>query len=559
MNNFEIVALILLVLSLFTISFPLGKYISKIFLKEINWVEKSQNFISHLLKIDLNEPMTAKTYLKNILLFSLICFLFVFSILFFQHLLPLNPQNFPGLSWDLAFNTAVSFMTNTNWQAYSGESAMSYFSQMIALGGQNFISAAVGLSALVALARSFMQHENKNIGNFYDDLTRSILYILLPISFVFALFLVSEGVVQNFLPYIKVTSLAGIEQLLPMGPAASQIAIKQLGTNGGGFFGVNSAHPFENPTALSNFFQTLAILIIPGAVVIAFGEIVKRKKEAITIFSVMSVLLAFGLAIALYSEYTHNPLLQTSLNLEGKETRLGVMASAVWTVFTTAASNGSVNAMISSQNPLTGAVAMFNMMLGEIVFGGVGSGLYGMILFILLTVFIAGLMVGRTPEYLGKKIEAKEMKLVLLAILIPNLAVLIGTALALTNPTALKSLLHSGPHGFSEILYAFTSGANNNGSAFGGLTANTVFYNVWIGIAMLVGRFGVMIPILLIADNLSAKKIIPKSVGTLETSSPLFAFLTLAVILIVGGLTFFPALSLGPILEHLLMIQGRQF
>lgn len=408
MNNFEIVALILLVLSLFTFSFPLGKYISKIFLKEINWVEKYQSLVSRLLKVDFNESMTAKTYLKNILLFSLISFLFVFSILFFQHLLPLNPQNFPGLSWDLAFNTAVSFMTNTNWQAYSGESTMSYFSQMIALGGQNFISAAVGLSALVALARSFIQHENRNIGNFYDDLTRSILYILLPISFVFALFLVSEGVVQNFLPYVKVTSLAGIEQFLPMGPAASQIAIKQLGTNGGGFFGVNSTHPFENPTALSNFFQTLALLIIPGAVVIAFGEIVKRKKEAITIFSVMSVLLALGLAIALYSEYTYNPLLQTSLNLEGKETRLGVMASAVWTVFTTAASNGSVNAMISSQNPLTGAVAMFNMMLGEIVFGGVGSGLYGMILFILLTVFIAGLMVGRTPEYLGKKLKPKK-------------------------------------------------------------------------------------------------------------------------------------------------------
>lgn len=559
MNNLELVALALLLFSLVTLSFPLGKFISKIFLKEVKWVEKFQQLISKICGIDFNTPMSAKTYLKNVIFFSIISLLFVFIILMLQHLLPLNPQNFSGLNWDLAFNTAISFMTNTNWQSYSGESTMSYFSQMIALGGQNFLSAAVGLSVLMALARSFTQNEDKHVGNFFDDLTRSCLYILIPISFIFALFLVSEGVVQNFLPYIKVTSLAGIEQILPMGPAASQIAIKQLGTNGGGFFGVNSAHPFENPTALSNFFQTLALLLIPGSVVIAFGEIVKKRKEAITIFSVMSILLILGLSIAIYSEYTYNPLLQTSLNLEGKETRFGVMASATWTVFTTAASNGSVNAMISSQNPLTAAVAMFNMMLGEIIFGGVGSGLYGMILFIILTVFIAGLMVGRTPEYLGKKIEAREMKLVLLAILIPNLAVLIGTALALTNPIALKSLLHSGPHGFSEILYAFTSGANNNGSAFGGLSANTIFYNVSIGIAMLLGRFGVIIPILLIADGLSAKKIIPKSPGTLETSSPLFALLTISVILIVGGLTFFPALSLGPILEHLLMITGKQF
>lgn len=559
MNTLELVALALLLFSLVTLSFPLGKFISKIFLKEIKWVERSQQLISKICGINFNAPMSAKTYLKNVIFFSIISFLFVFIILVFQHLLPLNPQKFSGLNWDLAFNTAVSFITNTNWQSYSGESTMSYFSQMIALGGQNFLSAAVGLTVLIALARSFTQNEDKNVGNFFDDLTRSCLYILIPISFIFALFLVSEGVVQNFLPYIKVTSLAGIEQILPMGPAASQIAIKQLGTNGGGFFGVNSAHPFENPTALSNFFQTLALLIIPGSVVIAFGEIVKKRKEAITIFSVMSILLILGLSIAIYSEYTYNPLLQTSVNLEGKETRFGVMASATWTVFTTAASNGSVNAMISSQNPLTAAVAMFNMMLGEIIFGGVGSGLYGMILFIILTVFIAGLMVGRTPEYLGKKIEAREMKLVLLAILIPNLAVLIGTALALTNPIALKSLLHSGPHGFSEILYAFTSGANNNGSAFGGLSANTIFYNVSIGIAMLLGRFGVIIPILLIADGLSAKKIIPKSPGTLETSSPLFALLTISVILIVGGLTFFPALSLGPILEHLLMITGKQF
>lgn len=559
MNNFEIATLVLLIFSLIIGSFPIGKYISKVFLKEITWIENTQNSLSKLIKVNLNEQMLAKTYLKNVLVFSIISFLFVFLILFFQHLLPLNPQQFSGLSWDLAFNTSVSFMTNTNWQSYSGESTMSYFSQMIALGGQNFLSAAVGLSVLVAFARSFMQNENKHIGNFFDDLLRSTLYILLPISFIFALFLVSEGVVQNYLPYLKITTLSGLEQILPMGPAASQIAIKQLGTNGGGFFGVNSAHPFENPTALSNFFQTLAILILPGAIVIAFGEIVKRKKEAITIFSVMSILLTLGLSVAIYSEYSHNPLLQTSVNLEGKEMRLGVMASTTWTVFTTAASNGSVNAMISSQNPLTGAVAMFNMMLGEIIFGGVGSGLYGMLLFVILTVFIAGLMVGRTPEYLGKKIEAKEVKLVLLAILIPNLAVLIGTALALTNPTALKSLLHSGPHGFSEILYAFTSGANNNGSAFGGLNANIPFYNIGIGIAMCLGRFGVIIPILLIADSLSAKKIIPKSTGTLETSSPLFALLTISVILIVGGLTFFPALSLGPILEHLLMIQGIQF
>lgn len=559
MNNFEIATLVLLIFSLIIGSFPIGKYISKVFLKEITWIENNQFFLSKLIKVNLNEQMLAKTYLKNVLVFSIISFLFVFLILFFQHLLPLNPQQFSGLSWDLAFNTAVSFMTNTNWQSYSGESTMSYFSQMIALGGQNFLSAAVGLSVLVAFARSFMQNENKYIGNFFDDLLRSTLYILLPVSFIFALFLISEGVVQNFLPYLKITTLSGLEQILPMGPAASQIAIKQLGTNGGGFFGVNSAHPFENPTALSNFFQTLAILILPGAIVIAFGEIVKRKKEAITIFTVMSILLTLGLSVAICSEYSHNPLLQTSVNLEGKEMRLGVMASTIWTVFTTAASNGSVNAMISSQNPLTGAVAMFNMMLGEIIFGGVGSGLYGMLLFVILTVFIAGLMVGRTPEYLGKKIEAKEMKLVLLAILIPNLAVLIGTALALTNPIAIKSLLHSGPHGFSEILYAFTSGANNNGSAFGGLNVNIPFYNVGIGIAMCLGRFGVIIPILLIADSLSAKKIIPKSTGTLETSSPLFALLTISVILIVGGLTFFPALSLGPILEHLLMIQGIQF
>lgn len=508
--------------------------------------------------------MGARDYLAALFCFNGVGLLFLFFLQMLQGPLPLNPQRLPAPSWHLAFNSAVSFVTNTNWQSYAGEVTYSRLVQMLGFGVQNFVSAATGISVLLVITRALQAKpgsvpDASKLGNFWRDLTRSTVSILLPLSLAFSFVLVSQGVVQTFRADQTITTLEGAKQTIPLGPVASQIAIKQLGTNGGGYFNVNSAHPLENPTPLSNFLECLAILLIPAALVFTFGRLLGRRREAWTLYGVMMFLLATGLAVSLWSEFGGNPALGAQAMMEGKETRLGVANSVLWSTFTTAASNGSVNAMHSSLTPLAGMVATFNMMLGEIIFGGVGSGLYGMLLFVLLTVFLAGLMVGRTPEYLGRKIEAYEIKMVLVGLLAPSCAVLFFSALALVNDFGLASLANKGPHGLSEILYAFTSAANNNGSAFAGLNANTPFYNVSLGLSMLIGRFAVIVPVLLIAGSMAGKRVAPTSAGTFKTDSLLFAILLISTILIVGGLTFLPALTLGPIVEHLLMLSGRTF
>ncbi|MEI6569723.1 MAG: potassium-transporting ATPase subunit KdpA, partial [Verrucomicrobiota bacterium] len=485
--------------------------------------------------------------------------LFVFLIQLIQAQLPLNPENLPNVSWHSALNTAISFVTNTNWQGYSGETTLSYFVQMIGLTVQNFVSAATGIAVVIALIRGLSRKNTDQLGNFWVDLTRSTLYILLPLSILFAVVLVGQGVVQNFNSYETIQTLQGGQQVIPMGPAASQIAIKQIGTNGGGFFNANSAHPFENPTPFSNFLEMLTIFLISGGLTYTYGKMVGSTRQGWTIFMVMMFLFVAGLGISLYSEYAANPVLGHISAMEGKETRFGITNSILFSVVTTDASCGAVNAMHDSLSPLSGMVPMINMMLGEVIFGGVGAGLYGMVVFIILTVFIAGLMVGRTPEYLGKKIEAFEVQMAIIANLSTSLVILVFTAWAAVSSYGLSSLNNSGPHGFSEILYAFTSAAGNNGSALAGLNANTLFYNLSLGLVMLIGRFGVIIPILAIAGSLAGKNITPTSAGTFRTDNWLFAGLLIAVILIVGGLTYFPALSLGPIVEHLLMNSGITF
>jgi K+-transporting ATPase ATPase A chain len=541
----------------------LGNYMSKVFtgskhfmLPVLGWLERH---IYKLIRINPIEETNWKLYAINLLSFNLTGFIFIFLIQLFQAYLPLNPANLSNVSWHSAFNTSVSFMTNTNWQGYAGETTLSYFVQMIGLTVQNFVSAATGVAVLLALIRGLSRKTTDKLGNFWVDLTRSTLYVLLPLSVLFSIVLVGQGVVQNFKPYEAVQTLQGTQQIIPMGPAASQIAIKQLGTNGGGFFNSNSSHPFENPTPFSNFLEMLAILLIPAALTFTYGKMVGSVRQGWTIFATMLFFLVAGLSISLYAEYSANPIFGHLPLMEGKETRFGITNSVLWSTSTTAASNGSVNAMHDSLSPISGMIAMINIMLGEVIFGGVGAGLYGMIIFVILTVFIAGLMVGRTPEYLGKKVEAFEVKMAILAVLAPGFVILIFSAWALVNNSGLSSLNNAGAHGFSEILYAFSSAAGNNGSAFAGLNANTVFYNLTLGIGMLIGRFGVIIPALAIAGNMAGKKIIPLSAGTFKTDNLLFIGLLIAVILIIGGLTFFPALSLGPIVEHLLMSNDITF
>lgn len=529
----------------------------KTFLHSVcSWLERSA---CRICGVAADEEMSWRQYAGALLWFNAIGFASVFGLQLVQAWLPFNPQHAGNVPWPLAFNTAASFMTNTNWQAYAGETTLSCLVQMLGLTVQNFVSAATGIAVLLALTRGIVRKSALTIGNFWTDLTRSVVYVLLPLSIILAFFLIGQGVVQTFSPAVSVTTVEGTTQTIPLGPAASQIAIKQLGTNGGGFFNANSAHPFENPTPVSNFLEMLAILLLPAGLVFAYGRMVGTPRHAFVIFWVMITLFAAGLAVSLYGEYSGNSAFGVPINMEGKETRFGTANSVLWSVATTAASNGSVNAMHSSLSPLAGGVAMLNMMLGEVIFGGVGAGLYGMLLFVLLTVFLAGLMVGRTPEYLGKKIEAAEIQMTILAILGPSAVILVGAGIAAVLPTALTSLANSGPHGLSEILYAFSSAAGNNGSAFAGLNANTVFYNVVLGIAMLVGRFVVIIPCLAIAGSLAAKKISPSSLGTFATDTKTFGILLTAVILIVGALTFLPALNLGPIVEQFLMSAGRTF
>jgi len=560
---FDFIQIAAFLAALILLTPPLGRFMARVFAGERTILTPilagPERLIYRLIGVDPAREMTWRGYTLALLVFNALGFVLLLAILLGQGFLPLNPQGFPGMKLPLAVNTAISFTTNTNWQAYSGEAALSYFSQIFGLTFQNFVSAATGFCAFLALARGLSRHSATGLGNFWADLVRGTLYILVPLCVLLAVVLVSQGVVQNFDSYRTATTVEGAEQVIPMGPAASQIAIKQLGTNGGGFFGVNSAHPFENPTPLSNFLQLFAIVLLPAALTYTFGLMVGDRRHGWVLFAAMLTLLLGGFALSWWAEAQHNPVTALAANMEGKEQRFGVMNSTLWSTVTTAASNGSVNAMHDSLSPLAGAVAMFNMMLGEIIFGGVGAGLYGMLMYVIVTVFIAGLMVGRTPEYLGKKIEAHEIRLAIIVLIVPSALILIGTAIACLYPTALASLANAGPHGFSEILYAFTSAAGNNGSAFAGLTVDTPFYNYALGVAMLVGRFICLIPAIAIGGALAAKKAAPFSSGTFPTTGPLFVILLLGVILIVGALTHLPALALGPVSEHLLMLQQRTF
>jgi K+-transporting ATPase ATPase A chain len=549
----EVVYLLVLV----GLSIPLGIYICKVMMGRMVFLTKAlsplERGIYKMLGVQGDTDMTAKRYAFSVLAFSLVCFFFLFVLQLIQNILPLNPAHLGPVRWDLAFNTAASFVTNTNWQAYSGESTMSYLTQSLGLTVQNFVSAAAGIAVLFALIRSFVMKRQTGIGNFWKDLVRVTLYVLLPLSLVLAVILISQGVVQTLRPYAQTAALEnGAAQTIPLGPAASQIAIKQLGTNGGGFFGANSAFPFENPTRLSNLLELLSILLIPAALCVSFGKAVGDNRQGRSIYAAMLILFVICLAGVTLSEVVAAPAftgVAASANMEGKEIIHGVGTSALWGTATTAASNGSVNAMHDSFTPLSGLVMLFLMHIGEVVFGGVGCGVYGMLAFVLLTVFIAGLMVGRTPEYLGKKIEAFDMKMVCIVILTPALVILFGTLSAILMPQVSSWLTNPGAHGFSEILYAFTSMGANNGSAFGGYAANTVFTNVVGGIVMLIVRFVPMTAVLYMAGNLAAKKTVAAGEGTLSTSNGLFTGLLIAVILIIGALTFLPALALGPIAD----------
>ena len=555
---------IALFLALITSITPiLGTYMGKVFMGEKHFMVPVFGWLEELtykfIRINPEEETNWKSYTFGLLAFNLVGFLFLFLIQVLQAHLPLNPANLQNVSWHSAFNTAISFVTNTNWQGYAGETTMSYFVQMTGLAVQNFVSAATGIAVVIALMRGISRKTTDKIGNFWVDLTRATIYVLLPLSILFAIILVSQGVVQNFHSYETVNTLQGTHQVIPMGPAASQIAIKQIGTNGGGFFNANAAHPYENPTPFSNFLQMIAIFLIPAGLTFTYGRFVKSSRQGWTIFAAMMFLFFVGLGISLFAEYSANPVFGHLPLMEGKETRFGITNSVLFSVVTTDASCGAVNAMHDSLSPLAGMVAMINIMLGEVIFGGVGAGLYGMVVFIILTVFIAGLMVGRTPEYLGKKIGAFEVQMAIIANLATSFVILIFTAKAAVSSYGLSSLNNAGPHGFSEILYAYSSAAGNNGSAFAGLNANTLFYNLTLGIGMLIGRFGVIIPILAIAGSLAKKNITPPSAGTFRTDNWLFIDLLISVILVVGGLTYFPALSLGPVVEHLLMNSAITF
>ncbi len=581
---------------------PLGAYMANVYEGRVAFLNRFgapvENLLYRLCRVNPAEEMRWTQYALAILVFNLLGALAVYAFQRLQLHLPLNPQALPSVSPDSSFNTAVSFVTNTNWQGYGGETTMSYLTQMSALTVQNFLSAASGMAVLVAMIRGFARQSVKTLGNFWVDVTRGTLYILLPLSLVLALLLVGQGVVQTFSAYKTVPLVQSVQydtpkldaagqqvkdakgnpvteqvvqknQLIAVGPAASQIAIKQLGTNGGGFFNANSAHPFENPTPFSNFLEMLAIILIPAALCYTFGRMIGDRRQGWAIFAAMAIMLVVLLVPVVHFEQAGNPLLtklgvdqtasalQGSGNMEGKETRFGAVNSALWATVTTATSNGSVNSMHDSFTPLGGMVPMWELQLGEIVFGGVGSGLYGMLAFALIAVFVAGLMIGRTPEYLGKKIQAFEIKMAAIVILVPPLLVLVGTAIAVMTAAGQAGVANPGAHGFSEILYAFSSAAANNGSAFAGLSADTPFYNTALGLVILFGRYWLMVPVLAIAGSLAAKKKIPVGAGTLPTHTPLFVVLLIGTVAIVGALAFFPVLALGPIAEYLAMIPGH--
>ncbi|KJH82433.1 potassium-transporting ATPase subunit KdpA [Stutzerimonas stutzeri] len=543
----------------------LGSYLFRAMEGERTWLtpvlEPVERLCYRAAGIDPEREQDWKHYSLALLALTAASLMALFAILMGQGNLPLNPQGVAGMDWPLALNTAVSFVTNTNWQAYSGEAQLSYFSQMLGLGVQNFISPAVGLAVLVVFCRSLTRRSSKEVGNFWVDLTRAVLYGLLPLSLMLALLLVWQGVPQSFASYVHVTTLQGADRTIPLGPAASQIAIKQMGTNGGGFFGVNSAHPFENPTAWSNLFEVVSIILIPAALVFMFGHYVRDLRQSRAILGCMLLVFVLGLGITLVAEHQPNPALaglaiEQGGSLEGKESRLGIAASALWATATSAASNGSVNAMHDSFSPLGGMVPLVNMMLGEIIFGGVGAGLYGMLLFVLITVFLAGLMIGRTPEYLGKKLEVREVRLLVATLLVMPVGVLVLVALGVSLSGPAASIGNPGPHGLSQILYAYTSGTGNNGSAFAGFGADTTYHDLMIAFAMLLGRFGYILPVLAIAGSIAAKNRAPVDANSFPTHGPLFVVLLTLVILVVGGLTFLPALALGPIAEHFSLLQG---
>jgi len=563
MSAFDWISLLFFIGLIIGMTPLLGKYMARVFQGEktfvhpvVGWLEKLCYRVSGL---DATVEMNWRAYAKALLLFNGIGFAAVWGIQLIQAWLPLNPQELPGVPALLAFNTAASFVTNTNWQAYAGETTLSYATQMAGLTVQNFLSAATGMAVFLVLTRGIARKTTDLLGNFWADLVRGVVYLLLPLSLVFALVLVGQGVIQNFSPYLEVETIENASQVIPMGPAASQVAIKQLGTNGGGFFGANSAHPFENPTGLSNFLQNLAILLIPAAQTSTYGIMIGSKRHGWLIFCVMGLFWLGGFAISLYSESLFNPVLGEYPVLEGIETRFGVFNSILWTASTTSTANGSVNAMLSSLSPLAGGVALFNIMLKELVFGGVGVGFCGMLMFVFLTSFLSGLMVGRTPEYKGKKIERREIQWVMISILAPGALVLIGSGLTIAFPSHLESLGNKGPHGLTEILYTFTSTAGNNGSSFSGIETDTNYFNFVLGLIMLIGRLAIVFPSIALAGMLVRKKITPPSAGTFSTDTFLFSILLTAVILIMGALAFFPALSLGPVVEHFLMLEGQAF
>ncbi|WP_266063754.1 potassium-transporting ATPase subunit KdpA [Brucella intermedia] len=546
---------------------PLGGYMTRVFNGERTFLSPilvpAERGLYRLAGTSEREEQHWTTYTVSLLLFNLAGFLLLYVLQRVQGSLPFNPMGMSNVPADLAFNTTASFVTNTNWQNYGGESTLSYVTQMAGLTVQNFVSAATGVAIAIALIRAFSRKSMKTLGNFWVDLTRCTLYILLPLCVLLTLAFVSLGVPQTIGAYAEATTLEGARQVIALGPVASQLAIKMLGTNGGGFFNANSAHPFENPDAISNLIQMVAIFAIGASLTNVFGRMVGNKRQGWAIFAAMGILFVAGVAVCYWAEATGNPLIHAlgidGGNMEGKETRFGIAMSALFAVVTTAASCGAVIAMHDSMMALGGMIPMINMMLGEIIIGGVGAGFYGIVLFVVVAIFVAGLMVGRTPEYLGKKIEAKEVKMAMLAVLCLPLSILGFTAIASVLPTGLASIANPGPHGFSEILYAYTSGTANNGSAFGGLSGNTPWYNITIGLAMLMGRFLVIIPALAIAGSLVAKKAAPQSAGTFPTTGPLFVGLLIGVILVVGGLIFFPALALGPVAEHFAMIKGQMF
>lgn len=560
------IILFLGVVTLFAV--PLGEFIAKVFNGRRTFLSgvagPVERVLYRLFGVDEKEEMSWKTYASSLVVFNVIGIAVLFALQWIQGLLPFNPQNVGPVRWDTALNTAISFTTNTNWQAYGGEQTMSYLTQMVGLTVQNFLSAAVGLAAAIALIRGFVRKTANTIGNFWVDLTRSILYVLVPLAIIWALVLASQGVVQTLTPSIHARTLEGQEQVIAVGPTASQVAIKQLGTNGGGFFNANSAHPFENPTPLTDFMEVFGLILIAASLPFTLGAFLNKRRQGWAIYAAMMVLFILGLTVALSAESQGSPILDKmgvlhGVNLEGKEVRFGVIHSILFAQSTTATSCGAVNSMHDSLMPLSGLVLIFNMAVGEVIFGGVGVGLIGMMIYAVLTMFLAGLMIGRTPEFIGKKLEPYEMSMSIIAILSSALTMLVMAGIAISMKIGLSSLNNTGPHGLSEILYAYASTSNNNGSAFAGLNANTPFYNLTTSFAMLVGRFTTILPALAIAGSLAKKQIVPIGAGTFPTTSMLFVVMLVSVVIIVGALTFFPALTLGPLLEHLFVQIGKTF